>query len=985
MPPPNLIAGPLLRSVEPSKVSVWCAFTTAMEVTLNVYEGEIKHKNDEAGKLQTDATPLPSSSSQADTIRFGKNLHVVVVTAQLNAPALQTDKTYSYNVLFKEGNTTRDLRSEGLLEEKKEDLVLLQLPIGYVKDTLPTFVLSEDDPLKLVIAQGSCHKLHGEGEDAMAHLDDIIGSHRNEEAPEEPEEETEEEETAETEEEPTETGVLANAQRNRPQQLFLTGDQIYADDAAGLLLQFLGQLNGTNERLVGKEKVQVQPINEQGVPQEAVDVEANTVHFPAYLRKQLVSKHASFTSSDSESHLISFEEFCGMYLHTWSLKAWNSELINKLKPLIRDPDDVAALKTLVEEYHEELMPAGGLSKPSSAEGFMFATIEEGIELEDGYEDYRDTVHHHLKVQLRSLARFLRKLPKISRVLANVPSYMIFDDHEVTDDWNISQRWVNSVYSKSLGRDIIRNALMAYAIFQDWGNVPGEYGERSGLVVVQKGENIVVGTNTNFTKADEGKEIKIKSEDHTIASVTSPNQISLTNAYNGDDDPEAEFKILTISPRRQLLQKIAEFGNRIANQNISSLRSDTIKAIDTLLGIGPEPPQIDWHYQVKTGPTFTFVLDIRTRRGFDSLNASPQLISEASLKEQTPESLPEGDQPFVFVVSPTPALGLSSFEELIQPAAARIIGLIDSTPENPGIANGQLKFDLEAWGFSVPALERLLARLDTYQRVIILSGDLHYGFSSHLDYWKAQSETPSSRIVQLTSSAFKNEWTPNIELFKAGFVQKVLTGFDNRLEKVGWKENVVNASGPVTAKNKQRLKQIPAVIPVKGWDPAASVEPEPEFRWRLDIVADERIREGDPFIEDIDPNDPESIREGYIKAVQLHTDTFVSGIGRRIVWNAHTSLIRFDELEPEEPEEPEEEEVENPEEGDEENEGDQLINRRFRLRHEFYFTKGLRGFPTPQEIEANKPTNHIVHLIPLDTPDAAQRRPELVPGDEADNT
>ena len=35
-----------------------------------------------------------------------------------------------------------------------------------------------------------------------------------------------------------------------------------------------------------------------------------------------------------------------------------------------------------------------------------------------------------------------------RSLANVPSLMIFDDHEMTDDWNIDYAWVNTVYEQA---------------------------------------------------------------------------------------------------------------------------------------------------------------------------------------------------------------------------------------------------------------------------------------------------------------------------------------------------------------------------------------------------------------------------------------------------------------------------------------------------------------------------------------------------------
>ena len=38
--------------------------------------------------------------------------------------------------------------------------------------------------------------------------------------------------------------------------------------------------------------------------------------------------------------------------------------------------------------------------------------------------------------LENVELFKAVLPQVRRVLANVPSLMIFDDHEITDDWNI---------------------------------------------------------------------------------------------------------------------------------------------------------------------------------------------------------------------------------------------------------------------------------------------------------------------------------------------------------------------------------------------------------------------------------------------------------------------------------------------------------------------------------------------------------------------
>ena len=61
-----------------------------------------------------------------------------------------------------------------------------------------------------------------------------------------------------------------------------------------------------------------------------------------------------------------------------------------------------------------------------------------------------------------------------RVLANIPSYMIFDDHEVTDDWNMTFSTWKKIYHDPLGMRIIQNALTAYALCQHWGNTPEQF-------------------------------------------------------------------------------------------------------------------------------------------------------------------------------------------------------------------------------------------------------------------------------------------------------------------------------------------------------------------------------------------------------------------------------------------------------------------------------------------------------------------------------
>ena len=62
-------------------------------------------------------------------------------------------------------------------------------------------------------------------------------------------------------------------------------------------------------------------------------------------------------------------------------------------------------------------------------------------------------------------------PPTRKVLANVPCYMICDDHEVTDDWNLNTKWVRDT-NNAVGRRLMANALGAYWAFQAIGNDTG---------------------------------------------------------------------------------------------------------------------------------------------------------------------------------------------------------------------------------------------------------------------------------------------------------------------------------------------------------------------------------------------------------------------------------------------------------------------------------------------------------------------------------
>ncbi len=61
-------------------------------------------------------------------------------------------------------------------------------------------------------------------------------------------------------------------------------------------------------------------------------------------------------------------------------------------------------------------------------------------------------------------------PSIRWVLSVVPAAMIFDDHDVHDDWNTSASWRRDFAAKPWWPERIRSAFMTYWIYQHLGNL-----------------------------------------------------------------------------------------------------------------------------------------------------------------------------------------------------------------------------------------------------------------------------------------------------------------------------------------------------------------------------------------------------------------------------------------------------------------------------------------------------------------------------------
>jgi len=220
---PFVLAGPILRRVEPNLVSVWIALSRPASITITLWQGRTK-----TGALD----PLVRSDPVTKTTRIADQLHVT--TALLRIPAgstkaLKPGVVYSYDLSIAESSTTHTLASLGLLKSTPtanggpDELKRPHLALGYVEDFLPSFSLPPDKLDDLRIVYGSCRRPANEHPDAMPMIDDLIADAK-----------------------------LYEDALKRPHQLMLGGDQIYADDLwSGQLIM----VNALANELIGTVKV----------------------------------------------------------------------------------------------------------------------------------------------------------------------------------------------------------------------------------------------------------------------------------------------------------------------------------------------------------------------------------------------------------------------------------------------------------------------------------------------------------------------------------------------------------------------------------------------------------------------------------------------------------------------------------------------------------------------------------------------------------
>jgi hypothetical protein len=365
---PPVLAGPILRRLEPGRLVLWLVGSAPLDLTL-----VLAPKAGTPRRLLLDA-------HHCRVMRVGRHACVHLIDVALPEP-LPQDTIIEYDLLV-----TRDDGSEAGIAHWAPHLL-------HAGATRPNLVLrSRSDNILF----GSCRKPHHPARDGLARADALLADH-------------------------------VDRADERPAMLMLCGDQVYADDVAGPMLAAIHAL-----------------IRRLGLYGECLegavvaDSEALYRHQASYYRREELlpafksndalrerffggSEKPIFTTANAHNHLVTLAEVMAMYLLVWSPVPWQ---------LVADA------------------PAPLLA-PGHAERW--------------------------RQESAALAGFCRDLPRAARLLAHVQTLMIFDDHDVTDDWNLSAQWETTAYGHPFSRRIVGNALIAYMLCQGWGNRPDVFG------------------------------------------------------------------------------------------------------------------------------------------------------------------------------------------------------------------------------------------------------------------------------------------------------------------------------------------------------------------------------------------------------------------------------------------------------------------------------------------------------------------------------
>ncbi|MFJ4155609.1 alkaline phosphatase D family protein [Pseudomonas sp. NPDC089752] len=346
---PLVLAGPVLRRLEPQRLAIWLVASQ---------------------RLQPEFIGHGTAQANCQVIPIGEHAFIHLLDIHFSQP-LPVNCAVEYDLL---------INGQGIADWAPHLL--------YPGQQRPSLVLRERLDQLL---HGSCRKPHHPAADGLLCADRLLAACQR------PEE--------------------------RPAVLLMTGDQVYADDVAGPMLRaihsLIERLGLFDEQLEGAVVA-----DSQALYQHPASYYHRADLLPAHegnetLRERFFGgkRKPIFTSSNADNHLVTFAEVMAMYLLVWSPVPWQLVQLD--------------------------MPTG---------------------LADQHQArYRE--------ELPRIEAFAANLGQVARVMAHLPCLMIFDDHDITDDWNLSAQWEETAYGHAFSRRIIGNALLGYLLCQAWGNDP----------------------------------------------------------------------------------------------------------------------------------------------------------------------------------------------------------------------------------------------------------------------------------------------------------------------------------------------------------------------------------------------------------------------------------------------------------------------------------------------------------------------------------
>lgn len=424
--------------------------------------------------------------------------------------------------------------------------------------------------------------------------------------------------------------------------------------------------------------------------------------------------------------------------------------------------------------------------------------------------------------------FRGTLPAVRRAFANVATYMIFDDHEFSNSWNITAEWVESVLAKPMGRRVYQDALAAYALCQGWGNTPERYETGAGHALLT--------ALIDWSQAERA------------GTVSPPDPLARLMKHLGLPGEE-------------------EFKN---GRNWARFHG---------------PDVVRWDYTVPCPGLSILVLDTYMWRSYPDKYRNASILSEGGLREQIDQAAyPETECSLIVVSNVAIELpGISTGElvasewhsgvtrlilwlhpiflllqllrlaiklltlfQLQIPSLFSFLRLQDYGPEYGA------KYEPQTTGFEqliAHALHRAphIAGGRRQSRVVILSGDVHRSFCMRMQYWSRNpfsvtADPVEGVVAQLVSSPCK--WVnPTIVPLK-----------DERVRHwAGWKDKPTLTWISEPNSSPWRFKQSPWMMEYQPGAHEPTMNPPPDWRYSLEPVASDRNIDHAPLVIPDRPN------------------------------------------------------------------------------------------------------------------------------------